>query len=127
MIREIEAIPSIVSLAMGRSPGGELTFAYAEVLDVIKICTRNGIAVLGMETLLVRSDGYYASGSSDYDLQITQRWRIIRADDWGEYVIENNRLAEESVRRNPTGDEHVYILTTVSWSEFCETRKATRR
>jgi hypothetical protein len=30
------------------------------------------------------------------------------------------------VRRNPLGDEHVYVLTTSSWREFCEIQ-ATKR
>ena len=34
----------------------------------------------------------------------------------------NNRLAEEFVRLNPTGDDHVYVLTTESWREFQQNR-----
>jgi hypothetical protein len=37
-----------------------------------------------------------------------------------DYVKANNALAEEFVRLNPTGDDHVYVLTTVSWREFQE-------
>ena len=100
-----------------------MTFAFPEVLKVIELCSINEIAVLGIEIFLVKNDGYHASGCSDYDGAIMYRWRDVRANDWHEYVKENNKLAEECIRRNAAGDEHVYILTTASWNEFAKLRK----
>ena len=64
--------------------------------------------------------------TSDYDLQEKQRWPTVQSDDWSEYVRYNNALAEECVRRNPRGDEHVYLLTASSWREFCEAQAIRR-
>jgi hypothetical protein len=35
-------------------------------------------------------------------------------------------LAEECVRRNPYGDDHVYVLTAVSWREFSQIQRMKR-
>lgn len=122
---DFERILGIADAAVGKV-GNELTFPFPEVLKVIDLCSVNQIAVLGVELFLVKPDGYYASGSSDYDLEEKQRWPAVRLADWPEYVRYNNALAEECVRRNPRGDEHVYVLTTSSWREFCETREIKR-
>jgi hypothetical protein len=118
MISSIEAIPSIASRAAGKTPGGELIFTFPEVLEVVKLCSANEIAVLGVEIFRVTASGYSASGSSDYDLQLTRKWLTVRPTDWRQYVSEANELAEKTVSRNPVGDEHVYVLTAASWSEF---------
>jgi hypothetical protein len=123
---EFEQIKEIADAAVGRV-GNELTFPFPEVLKVIDQCSANRIAVLGVELFLVRSDGYYASGCSDYDLQERQKWPEVQLADWPEYVKYNNALARECVHRNPLGDEHVYVLTTASWREFCEIQAMKRR
>lgn len=122
MTHDFEQIQAIADAGVGRT-GSELTFPFPEVLEVIKLCTSNEIAVLGVEIFLVKSDGYHGSGCSDYDLQLMRKWPVVRAPDWCEYLRENNALAEECVHRNPAGDDHVYILTTSSWREFCEIQK----
>jgi hypothetical protein len=119
---DFERIRGIAETAMG-SVGDELTFSFPEVLKVIELCSANQIAVLGVELFLVRADGHYALGSSDYDLQEKQKWPTVQLADWPEYVNWNNGLAEECVRRNPLGDEHVYVLSTASWTEFCEIQR----
>lgn len=122
---DFERIQGIAETAIGKV-GDELTFPFPEVLKVIELCSANRIAVLGVELFLVRPDGYYASGTSDYDLQEKQTWPVVQLADWPEYVRSNNSLAEECVRRNPRGDEQVYVLTTSSWREFCEIQAAKR-
>ena len=119
MTSDFEQIQRVAAIAVGRL-GDELTFTYPEVQEVIDLCSANGIAVLGVELFLVKSDGHYASGSSDYDLEEKQKWPTVEPNDWPEYVRDNNALARECVRLNPLGDDHVYVLTTSSWREFCE-------
>jgi hypothetical protein len=122
---DFEHIQEIADAAIG-SVGDELTFPFPEVLRIIELCSQNEIAVLGVELFLVKLDGYYASGCSDYDLQEKDKWPTVVLADWPEYVRYNNILAQECVRRNPLGDEHVYVLTTASWREFGEIQKIKR-
>ena len=122
MTSDFEQIPAIIDAAIGK-PGSEFNFPFPEVLEVIRLCTINKIAVLGVEIFLVRNDGLYASGCSDYDLQITRKWNEVKIAAWDQYVEENNALASECVHHNPAGDGHVYVLTTSSWREFREIQK----
>jgi len=118
MTRDIELLPGVLAAAVGRT-GNELTFAFPEVLDVIKLCSANQIAVLGPDLFKLRSDGLYQTERlSGYHLDLKENPQ--RVEEWPEYVKVNNALAEEFVRQNPAGDGHVYILTTASWREFCE-------
>jgi hypothetical protein len=117
--QDFQRIPGVAAAAIGEV-GDEPTFAFPEVLEVVKLCSANQIAVLGVELFLVKPDGYYASGCSAYELYEKQRWSVVRLTEWPEYVRYNNALAEEFTRRNPLGDDHVYVLTTSSWREFCE-------
>jgi hypothetical protein len=82
---EFERIQEISDAAVGRV-GNELTITFPEVLKVIELCSANQIAVLGVELFLVKADGYYASGCSDYDLQEKQRWPAVHLPDWPEFV-----------------------------------------
>jgi hypothetical protein len=122
MTQCFEKIPSTTALANDRSTG-ELAFTFPEVVEAIQLCTSNEIAVLGVEIFVTRNGEYYASGCSTYELQLTQKWPEVRRHQWTDYTRENNILAEESVRSNPSGDDHDYILTTSSWREFCEIQK----
>ncbi len=123
--QDIERIPSIVALSNDRSIG-ELAFTFPEVLEVIRLCTENEIAVLGVELFFVKNHEYYASGCSTYHIQMMQKWPEVQKHNWSKYVQESNKQAEESVQTNPTGDEHAYVLSTSSWSEFCEIQKVRR-
>lgn len=118
MTDDFEKLESAVALSSGRTIGGELGFTYPAVLDVIRLCTANAIAVLGSELLEVLPDGY--------DTQAISPYRV-RMDDhtWGEFVQLNNNQAEEFVRQNPAGDDHIYLLTTSSCREFAALRKST--
>jgi len=119
MKRNFELIPGILAASVGRTGDDELTFAFPEVLHVIKLCSTNLIAVLGLDLFKILSDGLYQTVKlSGYHLEIKQNPQ--RVEEWPEYVQLNNTLAEEFVRQNPAGDDHLYILTTSSWREFCE-------
>jgi hypothetical protein len=124
MKSDFELIQPIGDAAAGKT-GDELTFTFPEVLEVIRLCTVNEIAVLGVEIFQVRSDGYYTKNLSVYDQQMKKG--PDQRQEWGDYVRENNALAEEFIRLNPTGDDHVYVLTTSSWREFCEIQKIKRQ
>jgi hypothetical protein len=125
MTRDFEQVPRVKAAAIGKVGEG-LGFSLPEVLAVIHVCSGNDIAVLGVELFLVKSDGYQASGCSDYDLQERPRWPIVQPADWPEFVRYDNALAEECVRRNPYGDDHVYLLTAVSWMEFSQIHRMKR-
>ena len=119
MTQDFEKIGPIASLANTKTVGGEVAFTYPEVIEVIHLCTANEIAVLGVEVFLARDNEYFASGCSTYDLRM-HKWDKVQMHDWGNCVRENNLLAEDAVRKNPTGDDHIYVLTTSSWREFCK-------
>lgn len=118
MTSDLQLIPGIVAAAAGKS-GDELTFTFPEVLEVVKLCSMNQIAVLGPDLFKITSNGLYQTEKlSGYHLEIKNHPQ--RIEEWPEYVKMNNTLAEEFIRQNPAGDDHVYILTTTSWREFCK-------
>jgi len=125
-MRDFERIPGVAAAAIG-NVGDELTFPFPEVLSVIELCSANQIAVLGVEMFLVKPEGHYASGCSAYELQEKQRWPTVDSANWPQYATYNNALAGEFVRRNPLGDDHVYVLTTSSWRELCELQASKKR
>jgi len=120
--QDFQRIPEVAAVVIGKV-GDEPTFPFPEVLDVIRLCSANGIAVLGVELFRVKQDGHYAAGSSAYDTQHGKRWRSLQDSQWQDYVQYNNTLAEEFARKNPLGEDHVYVLTTASWVEFRELQK----
>ena len=114
---DFEAIPTVVEKSAGRFGDNELTFAFPEVLEVIQLCSVNQIAVLGVELFKVREDGLYQTEKlTDYDLRMKEDPSTQK--EWPEYVRANNDRADEFVRQNPAGDDHVYVLTTSSWREL---------
>jgi hypothetical protein len=117
MTGAFEKIPAVAAAAIG-ALGDELTFSSPEVLQVINLCTKREIAVLGLEIFQVLPQGYATKKLSGYDQQMNMGPENVAG--WPEYVAKSNGLAEEFVRLNPAGDDHVYILTTSSWREFCE-------
>jgi hypothetical protein len=119
MINDYTQIPAIAALATGVT-GSELTFTFPEVLEAIKLCTSEQIAVLGVEVFKVRAGGYYTENLSVYDLKPELKRGPENKEGWVDYVRANNALAEDFISQNPAGDDHVYILTTSSWGEFCK-------
>jgi hypothetical protein len=59
----------------------------------------------------VRGETYKTKKMSPYELP---------DQSWLDYVEANNALADEFIKMNPTGDNHIYVLTTSSWREFCK-------
>jgi len=125
---DFEQIREISVMAVGKA-GDELTFSFPEVLSVLKICDRNGIAVLGVELFEVGTDGYSTRRIAPYSFDQTAQDQLVatlNTKDWQDYVLCINYMAEEFIKRNPAGDEHVYILTACSRREFRDV-EATRR
>jgi len=117
---DFERIREVAAVATGKV-GDELTFPFPEVLSVVAICTRAEIAVLGIDLFEVRSDGYSTKKLSLYSHDQPTQKRLdltLRTSGWYAYVKASNTLAEEFIRENPSGDDHVYILTTASRKEF---------
>jgi hypothetical protein len=112
---DLETINSISSLAKEMIGGGELGFAFPGALQAIRLCTENGIAVLGIEIFRVVGGKFLTTKMSAYELPFNQ---------WRGYVAANNSLAEEFVESNPADEEHIYVLTASSWREFCEIQEA---
>jgi hypothetical protein len=125
MTSDFETIPCIASVANGKMDDGELFFTFPEVQNVIKLCTANQIAVLGLELFEVRPEGYRTKKLSGYDQEMDKGPENV--DGWPEYVDRSNGLAKEFVRLNPTGDDHVYVLTASSWREFCKIQDMKRQ
>jgi hypothetical protein len=115
---DLNKIESIASAAHA-TVGNELAFTYPEVLDVVRQCTAHGIAVLGVEVFVVRPEGYQTEHLSTYDLYMQ---RAVQKSEWASYVAGNNLHASEFVSTHPSGDDHVYVLTTASWTEFRATK-----
>jgi hypothetical protein len=123
---DFEQIPQVVAAAISRV-GDDLTFSFPEVLGVIDLCSANAIAVLGVEMLFVKDGAYNACGCSDYHIGEKSKWPLVDESNWPEYVKWNNALARESVLRYPLGDDHVYVLNTASWREFCHIQAVKNR
>ncbi|MBZ2187424.1 MAG: hypothetical protein K7J46_22205 [Bryobacter sp.] len=117
MISDLETIGPIAEIANGITIGGELGFAFPDVLAAVKLCTANDIAVLGVEIFLVRGEAYETIKMSSYEIE-NQEWKA--------YVEANNALAEDFIGSNPSGDDQIYVLTTSSWREFCEIQNQKR-
>ncbi len=120
MRSDFAKIPAITAAAHG-SVGEELAFTYPDVLEVIELCAANAVAVLGVEVFVVRPAGFQTESLSVYDQHVKQGSEVHHGE-WPSYVAENNRLAEEFVRQHPSGDDHVYVLTTASWAELAATQ-----
>jgi hypothetical protein len=116
MTDDFEQLESAIALSSGKTVGGELGFTYPAVLEAIKLCTANEIAVLGSELFAVLPEGYHTQAISPY--------RVAKDNyTWREFVQLNNDRAEEFVLKNPAGDDHIYLLTTASSREFAALRK----
>lgn len=120
MTDDFSQAESIARAAAGRIVGNELAFTFPEITEVITLCTKNQIAVLGVEVFEVRPTGYLTKYLSDYDQRMGSG--PIQQAGWGDYVSANNLHAEEFVKLHPAGDDHVYVLTTASWRE-CQKMK----
>ena len=91
--------------------GNELIVPYEDALAAIAIATQHNIAVLGFESGEVQDNGFQVLGYNGYDYKFQE--------DWKGYVLWNNNAAELWIRANRLGQNHGYIITSVSEREFC--------
>lgn len=94
--------------------GQEFYFRKPKVFQVVNLCTNYNIAILGIEILERRSEGFHAKGFSEYE--VTQ-------NDWEGFVKENNTLAEEFLSNHNSSAADVYVLTTSSQHQMNKLRK----
>jgi hypothetical protein len=111
MTSNLETLEPVLGLAHGRTIGGEPAFTFPDVLDVLALCTKHEIAVLGVELFKVSPEGYRTEGISTYEVQLGEQ-------PWREFVVLNNSLAAEFVKQNHGGDDHFYLLTASQQREF---------
>jgi hypothetical protein len=111
---DFDNIPEVVQLVNGNI-NSELAFTYPAVLDVLAVCAKNRIAVLGVEIFqVVEGQRFQARGFSAY---------VFAEDSWEHFVGKNNSAAKEFIKKNPVGDDCVYLLTTASKQEFANLRR----
>jgi hypothetical protein len=90
----------------------ELVLPYAQALEAIALATENAIAILGVDSLLVRKDGLQTISYTDYDRRIPYR------GNWEAYVTVMNTEAERWTKEHRLGEDHGYTLTSASKEEF---------
>jgi len=117
MPSDLESVQDIALAATGRI-GSELCFRFPEVLNVTTACTKNAIAILGVEIFEVRPEGYATKHLSTYDLKVQNVPK--QRTPWLEYVKANNALAKAFINENPAEGKDVYVLTASSWRELLQ-------
>ena len=110
-MNNLRTLSAVLPFAHGRTIGGEPAFLFPEIFDVLALCTKHGVAVLGIELFKVDPDGYSTEGISDYEV-------LLRNQSWHEFVLKNNSLASDFATMNPAGDDHFYLLTASLESEY---------
>jgi hypothetical protein len=111
MNTNLETLGPVLQMAHGKTIGGEPAFTFPVIFDVLTLCTRNEIAVLGVELFKTVSSGYSTEAMSEYDLQLGER-------SWPEFVVINNQAASDFISQHPGGDDHFYLLTASLQGEF---------
>ena len=110
-MNNLETLEPVLSLAHGKTIGGEPAFTFPDVLDVLALCTKHELAVLGVELFKAGSNGYCTEGISTYEIHLEEQ-------PWHEFVALNNSLAAQFVKQNHSGDDHFYLLTASQQQEF---------
>jgi len=90
--------------------GNEFAYPYPSVMEVIDMAGQNKIAVLGVELLQSHPKGPVVEAISGYEIPFL--------GDWKAFVEANNASAREVIMKNQKGEEHGYILTSATESEF---------
>jgi len=96
--------------------GHELVFPYAEALRAIAVASAHQIAVLGLEAFEVQKEGLLTVDMADASAYIPF------SGDWPAYVRAMNTEAEHWIREHRLGENHGYILSSASESEFASLR-----
>jgi|SRR5208337_3370267 len=111
-MRELDGILPDEMKNRGAWSGDELVLPYAEALAAIGFATEHRIAVLGLESFEVRKDGFQPVDYTGYDRYIPF------AGDWEAYVGSMNAEAEGWIKEHRLGENHGYILSSTSETEF---------
>jgi hypothetical protein len=90
----------------------ELVLPYVEALAAVMIATEHKIAILGLEAHEVKKEGLFTVGLADASAYIRY------AGDWQTYVDKMNAEAEAWLKLHRLGENHGYILTSASETEF---------
>lgn len=98
----------------------ELVLPYAQALQAISIATEQKIAILGLEAFELRKDGLLTVDLSDASAYIRY------AGDWKAYVTRMNTEADRWFKEHRLGENHGYILTSASETEFGSLSNKTR-
>ncbi len=100
-------------LDRARQNENEFVFPYPDVLEVIRLATEHGVAILGVEMFEVQQD-LRVEDYSGYEFAC--------GDNWREFVRANNSAALDFIQSHPSREEHGYILTAASEREFRQLR-----
>jgi len=97
--------------------GSELVLPHSDALRAIRVAGESQIAVLGVEVFGIRRDGILTVGCSGYDSAFP------KGGNWTSYYKAMNAEAEKWINSNRFEENHGYILTSTSESEFVELEK----
>ena|SRR5690348_9930477 len=119
MSNDLEKVQGIMAVSAAKTPSGELTFTFPEVLDAIRLCTANAIAVLGIEVFKIQDGEYLTTKISpySYDKDTQDALKTSLDEGWAAFVRANNFLASQFVAHYRAGDDHVYVLSAASYNE----------
>jgi hypothetical protein len=92
--------------------GSEYAIPYPEVLEAVQIATSKNIAILGVETFTVVTDGLQCERFTGYNFEL--------GEDWISFVQLNNDNALQEIAEARRDAATRFILTTSSKSEFEE-------
>ena len=99
-------------LAKAVRVGNEWLVPFQEALKSVSTATANEIAVLGVESFQIVSDGFQVLDYSGY--------QFLMDGDWPTFVTQNNHAAEQYITQRPLGEGCGYILTSTSRQQFDE-------
>ena len=94
--------------------GNELVLPFAEATEAILIATDHQIAVLGLEAFKIQPDGLITVALCD-----PSRNNAFTRD-WKAYVALMNDECSRWLLEHRLGENHGYILTSTSESEFAD-------
>jgi len=90
--------------------GNELILPYEDALAAISIATPRRIAILGFESGELQDNGFQIVDYTGYDFKFS--------GDWNAYVRANNNAAERWINAHRLGQNHGYVVTSASETEF---------
>jgi hypothetical protein len=94
--------------------GNELVLPYSAALSAIEVATKHQVAVLGLDAFEVRKDGLLTVNMVDPSRYIPF------TGDWRAYVAAMNAEAERWLKEHRLGENHGYILSSTSETEFTD-------